>query len=55
MIRNLVKADAKVIAYNVQFSQESASIDADNALILAVRSGKRGASSWPPRRSAPAA
>ena len=34
-----MKADAKVIAYDVQFSQESGSIEADNALILAVRSG----------------
>jgi adenylate cyclase len=40
VIRNLVKADAKVVAYDVQFSQESESIAADNALILAVRSGK---------------
>lgn len=40
VIRNLVKAGAKVVAYDVQFSQESESIAADNALILAVRSGK---------------
>jgi adenylate cyclase len=40
VIRNLVKADATVISYDVQFSQESGSIEADNALILAVRSGK---------------
>ena len=40
VIRNLVKADAKVVAYDIQFSQESESIAADNALILAVRFGK---------------
>jgi adenylate cyclase len=40
VIRNLVKADAKVVGYDIQFGQESGSIEADNALILAVRSGK---------------
>jgi adenylate cyclase len=40
VIRNLVKADAKVVGYDIQFSQESGSVEADNALILAVRSGK---------------
>ena len=40
VIRNILKADAKVVGYDIQFSQESGSIEADNALILAVRSGK---------------
>jgi adenylate cyclase len=38
VIRNLAKADAKVIAYDVQFTQPSNSPAADDALILAVRS-----------------
>jgi adenylate cyclase len=37
VIRNLAKADAKVIAYDVQFTQASANPEADNALIMAVR------------------
>jgi adenylate cyclase len=41
VIRNLTKAGAGVIAYDVQFTQESDDVDADNALILAVRGGKR--------------
>ena len=40
VIRNLLKAGANVVAYDVQFGQESSSVEADNALILAVRSGK---------------
>jgi adenylate cyclase len=37
VIRNLAKADAKVIAYDVQFTQESPNPNADFALITAVR------------------
>jgi adenylate cyclase len=37
VIRNLDEAGAAVIAYDVQFSQESKSLAADNALIQAVR------------------
>ena len=37
VIRNLAKADAKVIAYDVQFTQESPNPNADYALIMAVR------------------
>jgi adenylate cyclase len=40
VIRNLKKAGAAVIAYDVQFTQESPDIEADNALITAVRQGK---------------
>ncbi|HEX5620522.1 MAG TPA: adenylate/guanylate cyclase domain-containing protein, partial [Solirubrobacteraceae bacterium] len=40
VIRNLAKAGAAVIAYDVQFTQESKSLAADNALIEAVRAGK---------------
>jgi adenylate cyclase len=36
-IRNLAKAGAGVIAYDVQFTQESRDVDADTALIEAVR------------------
>ncbi|HET8757079.1 MAG TPA: CHASE2 domain-containing protein, partial [Solirubrobacteraceae bacterium] len=41
VIRNLTKAGAAVIAYDVQFTQESKSLAADNALIEAVRAGRR--------------
>jgi adenylate cyclase len=37
VIRRLTKAGAKAIAYDVQFTSPSASIEADNALVLATR------------------
>ena len=37
VIRNLDEAGAAVIAYDVQFTQESGNVGADNALITAVR------------------
>jgi adenylate cyclase len=40
VIRNLARADAKVIAYDVQFTQESPNQNADIALIEAVRAAR---------------
>jgi adenylate cyclase len=37
VIRQLSRADAKVIAYDLQFSEPSGNVGADNALILATR------------------
>ena len=37
VIRQLTRADAKVIAYDVQFTEPSGNVEADNALILATR------------------
>jgi adenylate cyclase len=39
VIRQLTKADAAVIALDIQFTQPSRFVDADNALIEAVRAG----------------
>jgi adenylate cyclase len=41
VIRQLTKARARVIAYDIQFTEQSADLDADNALIEAVRASPR--------------
>jgi adenylate cyclase len=41
VIRQLTKAGAKVIAYDVQFTEPSNNFEADNALIEAVRASRR--------------
>jgi adenylate cyclase len=41
VIRQLTKAKARVIAYDVQFTEPSDDVDADNALIEAVRASPR--------------
>jgi adenylate cyclase len=41
VIRQLTKAGAKVIAYDVQFTEQSADAEADNALVRAVQAAPR--------------
>ncbi|HEV7806738.1 MAG TPA: adenylate/guanylate cyclase domain-containing protein [Solirubrobacteraceae bacterium] len=41
VIRQLTKAGAKVIAYDVQFTEQSPDAEADNALVLAVEAAPR--------------
>jgi adenylate cyclase len=41
VIRQLTKADAKVIAYDVQFTEQSPDAEADNALVRAVQAAPR--------------